>query len=79
MSRVSGTPKPCGARIAALIEVVSPRPPRNAAEAYKISAWLAKIAARMEVVSPRPARMELTVRAVALKYAHDYLKLISPF
>ncbi|KAI5338248.1 hypothetical protein L3X38_017519 [Prunus dulcis] len=44
---VLGTPKPCEARNAARIEVVSPRP--------------ARIAARIEVVFLRPTRMELMI------------------
>ena len=34
--RVSGTPEPCGARIAAQIEVLSLRPARNAA---RLTLW----------------------------------------
>ncbi|CAL2277196.1 unnamed protein product [Prunus armeniaca] len=33
--RVSGTPGPCGARIAAQVDLVSLRPARNAADTYK--------------------------------------------
>ncbi|KAI5350895.1 hypothetical protein L3X38_003786 [Prunus dulcis] len=41
-SRVSGTPEPCGARIAARVDLVPLRPARNAA--------------RVDLLSPRPTR-----------------------
>ncbi|CAL2256353.1 unnamed protein product [Prunus armeniaca] len=47
--RVSGTPEPCGVRIAAQIEVLSLRPARNAARMDLVSPGPARIAAQIEV------------------------------
>ncbi|CAL2275658.1 unnamed protein product [Prunus armeniaca] len=54
--RVSRTPEPCGARIAAQIEVLSLKPARNVARMDLVSPGPARIVAQIEVLSLRPAR-----------------------
>ncbi|KAI5317446.1 hypothetical protein L3X38_037153 [Prunus dulcis] len=55
--RVSGTPEPCGVRIAARVDLVSPRPARIAARVDLVSSRPARIVARVDLVFSRPARI----------------------
>ncbi|XP_021833607.1 GDSL esterase/lipase At5g37690-like [Prunus avium] len=78
--RVSGTLEPCGASIAARIEVVSPRPASIAAQIEELSLRPASIAARIEVVSPRPASIVAQIEELSLRPASiaTRIEVISP-
>ncbi|KAI5325131.1 hypothetical protein L3X38_034205 [Prunus dulcis] len=92
--QVSGTPETCGARIAAWIEVVSPRPARiaaqievlslrparNASLIEVVSLRLAMIAAQIEVLSPRPARNAAQIEVLSSRPMRNatQIEVVSP-
>ncbi|KAI5317014.1 hypothetical protein L3X38_036721 [Prunus dulcis] len=62
-------PEPCGARIAARVDLVSLRPARIAAQVDLVSLRPSRIVTQVDLVSPRPARIATRVDLVSSRPA----------